>query len=73
MRIVLATNNFGKLREFRDLLGPLGFEIEPLSQFTRINAEETGLSFIDPVEFDRRVDDRPQRRRLHLAVPRPGH
>jgi XTP/dITP diphosphohydrolase len=47
MRIVMATNNAGKLREFRELLGPLGFEIEPLSQFTRVNAEETGLSFIE--------------------------
>ncbi len=47
MRIVLATNNNGKLREFRELLSPLGFEIEPLAQFTRVNAEETGLSFIE--------------------------
>jgi XTP/dITP diphosphohydrolase len=47
MRIVLATNNAGKLREFRELLSPLGFEVEPLAQFTQVNAEETGLSFIE--------------------------
>jgi XTP/dITP diphosphohydrolase len=47
MRVVLATNNAGKLREFRELLAPLGYELEPLSQFTKVNAEETGLSFIE--------------------------
>jgi XTP/dITP diphosphohydrolase len=47
MRVVLATNNAGKLREFRELLAPLGFDIEPLSSFTREAAEETGLSFIE--------------------------
>jgi len=47
MRVVLATSNAGKLREFRDLLAPLGFEPLPLSQFTSISAEETGLSFIE--------------------------
>lgn len=47
MRIVLATNNAGKLREFRELLGPLGFEVEPLAQFTRESAKETGLTFIE--------------------------
>jgi XTP/dITP diphosphohydrolase len=47
MRIVLATSNPGKLREFRELLAPLGFEVEPLAQFTQVNAQETGLSFIE--------------------------
>jgi XTP/dITP diphosphohydrolase len=47
MRIVLATGNAGKLREFRELLEPLGFETLPLSQFTSVSAEETGLSFIE--------------------------
>src|SRR3712207_33061 len=47
MRIVLATSNVGKLREFRELLAPLGYEPLPLSQFTNVNAEETGLSFIE--------------------------
>lgn len=47
MRLVLATNNPGKLREFRELLAPLGFDVEPLAQFTHVNADETGLSFIE--------------------------
>ena len=47
MRVVLATNNAGKLREFRALLAPLGYELEPLSQFTNVVADETGLSFIE--------------------------
>jgi XTP/dITP diphosphohydrolase len=47
MRVVLATNNPGKLREFRELLAPLGFEVEPLSRFTNENAAETGLSFVE--------------------------
>jgi XTP/dITP diphosphohydrolase len=47
MRVVLATNNSGKLRELRELLAPLGFELEPLSQFTHVDADETGLSFIE--------------------------
>jgi XTP/dITP diphosphohydrolase len=47
MRIVLATGNAGKLREFRELLEPLGFELAPLSDFTNSNADETGLSFVE--------------------------
>jgi XTP/dITP diphosphohydrolase len=47
MRVVLATSNAGKLREFSELLVPLGFEPLTLSQFTSVNAEETGLSFIE--------------------------
>jgi XTP/dITP diphosphohydrolase len=47
MRVVLATNNAGKVREFRELLAPLGFEVAPLSEFTNVSAQETGLSFIE--------------------------
>jgi XTP/dITP diphosphohydrolase len=47
MRVVLATSNAGKLREFRELLAPLGFDALPLSQFTSAAADETGLSFIE--------------------------
>jgi XTP/dITP diphosphohydrolase len=47
MRVVLATNNAGKLREFRELLASLGIEVEPLSDFISVSAEETGLSFIE--------------------------
>lgn len=47
MRVVLATNNAGKLRELRALLAPLDVEVEPQAQFTRESAEETGLSFVE--------------------------
>jgi XTP/dITP diphosphohydrolase len=47
MRIVLASSNSGKLREFRELLAPLGFDPQPLSQFTSAVADETGLSFVE--------------------------
>ncbi|SRR5512138_852573 len=47
MRLVLATNNAGKLRELRAVLAPLGVEVLPQSQFTNIPVEETGLSFVE--------------------------
>jgi XTP/dITP diphosphohydrolase len=46
MRVVLATGNPGKLREFADLLGPAGLEFEPLSAFGVDSPEETGQSFV---------------------------
>jgi XTP/dITP diphosphohydrolase len=47
MRIVLATGNPGKIREFRELLASLQIEVAALSDFTRDAAAETGLSFIE--------------------------
>ena len=47
MRVVLATGNLGKLREFADLLGPAGFEFEPLSAFGVESPAETGRTFVD--------------------------
>lgn len=47
MRVVLATKNPGKLREFEQLLAPLGIELEPLTQFTPASAQETGRSFVE--------------------------
>lgn len=47
MRVVLATGNLGKLREFADLLGPAGLSFEPASAFGLESPEETGLSFVD--------------------------
>src|SRR5262245_33358201 len=47
MRVVLATNNPGKLREFAALLAPLAIQVLPQSQFTPVAAEETGLSFVE--------------------------
>ncbi len=47
MRIVLATGNAGKIREFSDMLGPLGFEFVPQAEFGIEPPEETGETFED--------------------------
>lgn len=46
-KIVLATNNQGKLTELSALLSPLQLNILPQSHFTKIAAEETGSTFIE--------------------------
>ena len=46
-KIVLASNNAGKLREFAQLLAPLGIELLPQSAFRVPEAEEPHLSFIE--------------------------
>jgi XTP/dITP diphosphohydrolase len=47
MRVVLATGNAGKIREFAALLAPLAIEVLPQSQFTPVGADETGLTFVE--------------------------
>jgi XTP/dITP diphosphohydrolase len=47
MRLVLATNNPGKLNELQALLAPLSIEVLLQSQYTSVAAEETGLSFVE--------------------------
>ena len=47
MKIVLASGNKGKLKEFSELLAPFDFEIFPQSDFKVIPPEETGLTFIE--------------------------
>jgi XTP/dITP diphosphohydrolase len=44
-RVVLATGNAGKLREFQALLAPLGFELVTQSQLNIPSPEETGSTF----------------------------
>lgn len=46
-KIVLASGNAGKLREFQQLLANCGFEVLPQSDFKVSNAEETGLTFVE--------------------------
>ena len=46
-RLVLASNNAGKLREFRRLLEPLGFEVVPQSELDIDEAEEPHATFIE--------------------------
>ena len=46
MKIVLATNNNNKLREFREILEPAGFEVLSQSEAgADIEVEETGTTF----------------------------
>ena len=47
MRVVLATGNAGKLREFAELLGPFGLQFEPQSAFGIESPEETGSTFLE--------------------------
>ena len=47
MKIVLASGNKGKLKEFSELLAPYDFEIFPQSDFNVEPPEETGLTFIE--------------------------
>ena len=46
-RIVLASNNPGKLREIDQLLADAGIHVEPQQRFGIGEAEETGLSFVE--------------------------
>lgn len=46
-KIVLASGNPGKLREFADLFTPLNINVIPQSEFNVPEAEETGLSFVE--------------------------
>ncbi len=46
-RIVLASNNPGKVREFAQLLAEARIEVRPQGDFGVPEAEETGLSFVE--------------------------
>jgi len=47
MRVVLATNSGGKIRELQALLMPLQIEVLPKSQFTKDEVAETGTTFVE--------------------------
>ena len=47
MPFVLASNNAGKLREFSVLFDSMGLDIVAQRDFGVVDAEETGLSFIE--------------------------
>ena len=46
-RVVLASGNAGKLKEFQTLLADVGFDVLPQSEFQVPDADETGLSFVE--------------------------
>lgn len=45
--LVLASGNAGKLKEFNQLLSPLGFDVRPQADFGVNDVEETGLTFVE--------------------------
>ena len=46
-KTVLASNNAGKLKEFGQMLAPLGFELHAQSEFGVPEAEEPYLTFVE--------------------------
>lgn len=46
-KIVMASNNAGKLKEFQILLSRCGFDVRPQAEFNLESVEETGLSFVE--------------------------
>ena len=46
-RIVLASNNMGKVREIGQLLADRDLQVVPQSEFNIPDADETGLSFVE--------------------------
>jgi XTP/dITP diphosphohydrolase len=46
-KIVLASNNAGKVREFNQLLAELNYEVVPQAELGVEEVEETGLSFVE--------------------------
>ncbi|MEZ5345063.1 MAG: RdgB/HAM1 family non-canonical purine NTP pyrophosphatase [Pyrinomonadaceae bacterium] len=51
MKILLATTNAGKVRELKDLLAHLPFELLSLNNFSVIDVEETGTTFKENSEL----------------------
>jgi len=46
-RLILASNNAGKLKEFAQLLGPIGFELHPQGEFNVPEADEPFGTFVE--------------------------
>ena len=46
-KIVLASNNKGKVREFGEMLSTLNMEVIPQATFNIEDADETGLTFVE--------------------------
>ena len=46
-KIVLASNNRGKLREFSEMLSTINLEVLPQADFNIEDADETGLTFVE--------------------------
>lgn len=46
-RLILASNNAGKLKEFNEILGPIGFTLHAQGEFDVPEAEEPHATFIE--------------------------
>ena len=46
-RLILASNNAGKLREFSEILSPLGFTLHPQGEFDVPEADEPHATFVE--------------------------
>ena len=46
-RLILASNNAGKLREFSDILGPIGFTLHTQGEFNVPEADEPHATFVE--------------------------
>ncbi|MDQ2819328.1 MAG: RdgB/HAM1 family non-canonical purine NTP pyrophosphatase [Pseudomonadota bacterium] len=46
-RLILASNNAGKLREFAEILGPIGFTLHPQGEFAVPEADEPFATFVE--------------------------
>ncbi|HXA48482.1 MAG TPA: RdgB/HAM1 family non-canonical purine NTP pyrophosphatase [Burkholderiaceae bacterium] len=45
--LILASNNAGKLKEFNQLLAPLGFDVHPQGEFNVPEADEPHVTFVE--------------------------
>src|SRR3954469_51631 len=46
-RLILASNNAGKLKEFQQILGPIGFTLHPQGEFSVPEADEPHFTFVE--------------------------
>lgn len=46
-RLILASNNAGKLREFSEILGPIGLTLHPQGEFNVPEADEPHATFVE--------------------------
>ncbi len=46
-RLILASNNAGKLKEFAEILGPIGFTLHPQGEFDVPEADEPHATFVE--------------------------
>ena len=54
-KLVIASHNQGKLREIRDLIGPLGIEVVSAGELGLPEPEETGSTYIANAELKARA------------------